>query len=101
MTINDILQKNVNINNLSREEYVRIIEEISHRYRSLLYDIQLIRNSSDIERSENAKIVKKLESDIENLNKINTNLMNIFDRDLTIGERLTGRVDIKKSIQKR
>lgn len=101
MTINDILQKNVNINNLSREEYVRIIEEISRRYRSLLYDIQLIRNSSDIERSENAKIVKKLESDIENLNKINTNLMNIFDRDLTIGERLTGRVDIKKSIQKR
>jgi len=101
MTINEILQGDANINNLSKDEYIRIIKEISYRYKALLYEFQSVRNVSNLEREENVKIIKKLENDIKNLNSINRNLMNVFDRDLSISERLTGKINIKKSIQKR
>lgn len=101
MTINDILQSNVNITNLSRDEYIRIIEEISYRYKNVLMELEMERNDKTLKDDNSIKTIKKLENDIESIKIINKNLMNIFDRDLTLSERIKGRIDIKKSTQRR
>ena len=99
MNINDILNGTKHINNLSNVEYISIISELINNYK---YQLHKNRDITEMEKKINELNALVIQSNIINdsLKTINVNLNKILSEDLSIKERLLGKIDLKSRLSK-
>ncbi len=99
MNLYDIINGNRNLNSLSQQEYLSIIEQLINAYK---YQLTKASNNGFLENKIN-EINTELVLTTTKLNKqieINANINKIFNKKLSLKERFLGKIDLKSRTQK-
>jgi hypothetical protein len=95
--LDNILYDNINIDRLSKNEYLSIINMLKIEYKILLTSINKDTSVNQIYALEQTKI--NLERKISDSLEINKHLVSKLTNKLTLKERILGKIDLKSRTQ--
>jgi hypothetical protein len=95
--LDNILYDNINIDRLSKNEYLSIINMLKIEYKILLTSINKDTSVNQIYALEQTKI--NLERKISDYLEINKHLVSKLTNKLTLKERILGKIDLKSRTQ--
>lgn len=93
-SFNDILANNINIDRLSKNDYISIINVLVSNYKILLLD-----KSNNVYINEINSLSNQLKIQNNDLFELNENyktLASKLTKPLTLNERINGKIDLKK-----
>lgn len=99
MNLYEILNGNRNLNSLSQKEYLSIIEQLINAYK---YQLSKASNTGYLEekiRVLNAEVIQ-LTTELTKSKEMNVNINKIFNKKLSLKERILGKIDLKIRTQK-